>query len=193
MRSVVTDTPESESALIESCRGGDRDALRQIFELYKDKVYSLALYHFEGDRSAAHDASQQAFVKLFSAIRGFRGDCAFATWLYRIVWNCCVDRRRSERAYTALDDLSREPEQAQSLEESYARRQLAGSVQKAVGSLKRDLRWPIMLRYFEDLSYRDIGAIMGCSEGTVASRLNRAHRMLAGKLAHLAGALPRDR
>jgi len=186
MGSIVTDTPDTESALIESCRGGDREAFRRVFELYGDKVYSLALYHFEGDRGAAHDAAQQAFVKLFSAIRDFRGDCAFATWLYRIVWNCCVDRRRSERAYTAIDDLAREPAGAHSVEEGYARGELAGSVRKAVNSLKRDLRWAILLRYFEELSYRDIGAILRCSEGTVASRLNRAHRMLAGKLAHLA-------
>lgn len=187
MRFVVTDTPESESALIESCRGGDREAFRRVFELYGDKVYSLALYHFEGDRSAAHDAAQQVFLKLFSAIGDFRGQCAFGTWLYRIAWNCCLDRRRSERAFTPLDDLAREPAGTPSIEESYARRQLAGSVRKALGSLKRDLRWAILLRYFDNLSYRDIGAILGCSEGTVASRLNRAHRLLADKLGYLRG------
>jgi len=180
----VTDTPESESALLEACRAGDRDAFRRMFELYKDKVYSIALYHFEGDHGAAGDATQQAFVKVFSAVRDFRGDSAFATWLYRIVWNCCVDRRRSERAFEPLPDHVCAPD---THEERYARKELSAAVQTAVRSLRPDLRWPILLRYFEDLSYRDIGAILRCSEGTVASRLNRAHRMLASKLASLRG------
>lgn len=180
---TVTDLPES--ALIDGCRKGDREAFRLLFELHKDKVYSIALYHFGGDRHAAHDAVQQAFVRVFTGLPDFRGDAAFATWLYRIVWNCCVDRRRSERRYAAINELPREPASADSNEEKYARTELAGSVQTAIRSLKPDLRWPILLRYFEGLSYRDIGAVLRCSEGTVASRLNRGHRMLAEKLEHL--------
>jgi RNA polymerase sigma-70 factor (ECF subfamily) len=182
---AVTVATEPESQLVEACRAGDRDAFRRLFELYRDKVYSLAMYHFGGDESAARDAAQQAFVKLFTALPSFHGDCAFATWLYRIVWNCCLDQRRGNRAWKALDELPREPRQTGSHEESYARRQLAGAIRTAVHSLKPDLRWPILLRYFDDLSYREIGSILHCSEGTVASRLSRGHRMLAGKLAHL--------
>jgi len=186
----VIDTPDSESALVEACRAGDRDAFRRLFELYKDKVYSIALYHFEGDRSAAADAAQQAFVKAFSAVRHFRGNSAFCTWLYRIVWNCCIDRRRSERGLLQLPDELRD---ADSHEDRYAEREVANAVQTAIRSLRPDLRWPILLRYFENLSYRDIGKIMRCSEGTVASRLNRGHRMLASKLEHLRAALGRGR
>lgn len=186
----VTDPTDSESALVEGCRAGDREAFRRLFELYKDKVYSIALYHFEGDASAAGDAAQQAFVKAFSAVRNFRGDSAFSTWLYRIVWNCCVDRRRSDRGLRQLPNELRDED---SHEDRYAARELASAVQTAIRSLRADLRWPILLRYFENLSYRDIGMIMRCSEGTVASRLNRGHRMLAQKLAHLRTAFGRGR
>ncbi len=155
--------------------------------MYKDKAWSVALYHFRGNEAAAADAVQQAFVKLFSSIERFRGDSEFATWFYRILWNCCVDARRRDRVWRSLDELQIQPRAEGSHTEDYAQRQTAEWVRAAVASLKPHLRWPILLRYFEDLSYMEIGAVLRCSEGAIASRLNRAHRMLARKLGYLLG------
>ncbi|MCA1605534.1 MAG: sigma-70 family RNA polymerase sigma factor, partial [Acidobacteria bacterium] len=70
-------------------------------------------------------------------------------------------------------------------EKSYARAELADSVQAAIGQLRPKLRMAILLKYVEDLSYEEIASLLGCSKGTVASRLNRGHQALAQKLVHL--------
>ena len=93
-------TPE----VIESCRQGDRDALRALYEAYKDKVYSIAYHFFHRDASMASDITQQVFLKLIGEMGKFRGDAAFSTWLYRLVVNACVDRARRGRANVMVDD-----------------------------------------------------------------------------------------
>src|SRR4030095_9422560 len=80
--------------VIEACQQGDRAAFQLLFETYKDKVFSIAVYSSGGDRSVADDVTQQIFLKLFTAIRQFRGDSEFTTWLYRLVVNACLDERR---------------------------------------------------------------------------------------------------
>ena len=80
-----------------------------------------------------------------------------------------------------------ETESAETPVTSYARRELASQVQSAVASLKPKLRWPVVLKYSQELSYEEIAMVLGCSKGTVASRLNRAHRALAKKLGQLRG------
>src|SRR6185295_16251104 len=82
--------------VIEACQQGDRAAFQLLFETYKDKVFSIAVYS-SGDRSMADDVTQQIFLKLFTAIRQFRGDSEFTTWLYRLVVNACLDEKRRRR------------------------------------------------------------------------------------------------
>ena len=84
---------EIDPELLEACRRGDRDAFRELFETYKDKVYSVAL-RFSGNHATAMDITQDVFVKLFSKIVEFRGDSSFDSWLYRVVVNRCFDHRR---------------------------------------------------------------------------------------------------
>src|SRR2546427_12881442 len=81
---------------IAACQQGDREALRLLFEAYRDRVYSIAVYVMGGDPSAAADVTQQVFVKLMTRIGQFRGSSEFLTWLRRIVVNRCVDRRRKQ-------------------------------------------------------------------------------------------------
>lgn len=83
--------------VINACQEGDRDAFRVLFETYKDKVYSIAVYSSGGDATFADDVTQQIFLKLFTAIKQFRGDSEFTTWLYRLVVNACMDERRRRR------------------------------------------------------------------------------------------------
>ena len=85
---------ETVRELIEACQRGERDAFHALFEAYKDRVYSVAL-RFSGDPAMAMDIAQDTFVKLFDCIREFRGESSFDTWVYRMVANRCLDRRRS--------------------------------------------------------------------------------------------------
>jgi len=172
--------------VIEACQQGDRDAFRILFETYKDKVYSIAVYSV-GDRSIADDVTQQIFLKLFSAIKQFRGDSEFTTWLYRMVVNACMDERRRRRRLLPFGEIvaMNKPSQKKPQEKQYARLEIAEAVRAAIEQLKPKFRLPILLKYVEGLSYEEIASVMGCSKGTVASRLNRGHGQLAKHLSHL--------
>ncbi len=172
--------------VIKACQQGDRDAFKLLFEAYKDRVFSIAVYSL-GDRAVADDVTQQIFLKLFTAISQFRGDSEFTTWLYRLVVNACMDEKRRKRRFVALADpmvMGRAgPRRLQ--EKQVARREISEAVQNAIGQLKPKFRLPILLKYVEDMSYDEIAEVMGCSKGTVASRLNRGHGELAKRLNHL--------
>jgi len=175
---------EISAEIIKACRLGDRDAFRALYDVYKDRVYSISLYFFHGDRAAAHDVTQQVFLKLMTGIGQFRGDAEFSTWLYRLVVNACMDAARRRKSDAAIADRSRMETFAapRSPEEDYARAQAATSVREAVSALPPKFRIAVLLRYFDDLSYEDMAKALNCSMGTVASRLSRGHKMLAERL-----------
>jgi len=176
---------EISPEILEACRRGDRDAFRALYEAQKDRVYSIAFHFFHADADAAAEVTQQVFLKLMREVTRFRGDAAFSTWLYRLVVNACVDRTRGRKHDAARQDavvLERLAASTASQEDLFERRQTAAVVQQAIASLPARLRAAILLRYFEDLSYSDIAAVLNCSIGTVASRLNRGHRLLAKTL-----------
>jgi RNA polymerase sigma-70 factor (ECF subfamily) len=176
-----------DGAVIEACRQGDRDAFQLLFETYKDRVFSIAVYSAGGDRAVADDVTQQIFLKLFTAIRQFRGDSEFTTWLYRLVVNACVDERRRRKRWLPLGDgvATTQPTDRRAQEKQFDRLEIRETVREAIAELKPKFRLPILLKYIEGLSYDEIATVMGCSKGTVASRLNRGHSQLAKRLAHL--------
>jgi len=176
-----------DGRVIEACQQGDRAAFQLLFETYKDKVFSIAVYSSGGDRAVADDVTQQIFLKLFTAIRQFRGESEFTTWLYRLVVNACLDEKRRRRRLLPWGETvaMRNPGDKKPQEKQYARLEIAEAVREAIGELKPKFRLPILLKYIEGLSYEEIASVMGCSKGTVASRLNRGHRQLAKRLSHL--------
>src|SRR4030095_3161500 len=93
-----------DAGVIESCRQGDREALRVVFEAYKDKVYSLALCYLNGDAAGAKDLTQEVVAKRMPRVERFRVDAEFTTWLYRVVANTCLDERRKRRRWFSLED-----------------------------------------------------------------------------------------
>ncbi len=172
--------------VIEACRRGDYDAFRALFETYKDRVYSIAL-RYSGDPAAAMDIAQDTFLKLLSSIQNFRGNARFESWLYRIVVNACLDYKRSGRRLIpfldGLVDLVAAP--AENVLSRMVRAEQEHTVQEIVARLEPEQRIVVVLRYTEGLSYDEIAEIAGCSPGTVASRLNRAHKILERRLGHL--------
>ncbi len=184
MAMMVRESPERE--LLEACKRGERDAFRTLFETYKNKVYSVAL-RFAGEEAAAMDIAQDTFVKLFSCIRDFRGESGFETWVYRMVVNSCLDqKRRTRRLVPLADELMATLRASGDVLSQMLRAEIGDRVRAAVEKLTPDLRIVIVLRYTEGLAYDRIAEVLGCSQGTVASRLNRAHKALERRLAHLA-------
>lgn len=173
---------------IAACQRGDRDALRAVYETHKDRVYSIALHYFHGNPAAAADVTQQVFLKVMKDIGKYRRDASFSTWLYRIVVNTCIDGTRRSRSASQVDDgstIDSVVDPAASHEDLFARREMAQSIQAAIAELPPKLRLAILLRYFDDLAYTDMASALNCSVGTVSSRLSRAHRLLAERLAPL--------
>jgi RNA polymerase sigma-70 factor (ECF subfamily) len=185
-RAVMAE-PIIDDGVIEACQQGDREAFRLLFETYKDRVFSIAVYSFGGDKTAASDVSQQIFLKLMTSIGQFRGDSAFTTWLYRLVVNTCTDEHRKRGRFLPFDEHipMTKTEDRRPQEKLLAKLEVADSVQTAIRELRPKLRMAILLKYVEGLSYEEIADVLGCSKGTVASRLNRGHQTLARKLSHL--------
>ncbi|HEV2802382.1 MAG TPA: sigma-70 family RNA polymerase sigma factor [Pyrinomonadaceae bacterium] len=190
----MADERPVDARTVASCQQGDREAFRLLFETHKDRVYSIALYFFGGDATLASDITQQVFLKLFTRIGQFRHQSEFTTWLYRLTTNTCIDEQRKRRRFTPLPDPACAPARAHHVaaaatlpaaEARFMRLEMADSVRAAIASLKPKLRIAILLKYFEEMSYEEIAAVLNCSKGTVASRLNRGHRILAERLGHL--------
>jgi RNA polymerase sigma-70 factor (ECF subfamily) len=183
---MVLDANDQE--VIAACRRGEPEAFALLFEANKDRVYSIAL-RFSGDGAAAMDISQEVFLKLLSHIQDFRGEASFDSWLYRMAVNACLDyQRRGRKWLPALDEvLNAVRASGETVLQKLLRAEVRESVQQVVHKLPPDLRIVVILRYTEGLSYEDIAEILCCPQGTVASRLNRAHKVLERRLSHLRG------
>jgi len=176
--------------VIEACQRGDDEAFRVLFETHKDRVYSIAL-RYSGNSTAAMDIAQDTFVKLLSNIGQFRGDSSFESWLYRLVVNSCLDYHRKRRRFLPLLeegleealDVFRAPRE--SALHDLLREEQEERVQQIVAQLPEEQRIVVVLRYTDGLSYEEIADLLGCRRGTVASRLNRAHKALERRLSHL--------
>jgi len=172
-----------DEALLERCRRGERVALEELVERVQGRVYNFAM-RVSGSRTAAEDITQRVLIKMVREVGSFRAEASFTSWLYRIVVNEWIDeRRRLKRlVYLPVEGLARwrwggvDPEQA------HGRGEREEAVMAAVARLEPNLRAVVLLRYLEDLSYEEVAAALGCSMGTVASRLSRAHAKLKDRL-----------
>ncbi len=161
------------------------DAFRNLFENYRDRVFNLAS-RLLGNAADAEDVAQEAFVIVFRKIHEFRFSSRFYTWLYRVVFNLCVDHRRKSTgvsmpvagesgAQLLAHVADPSPGPSESLGEGEERQQ---QVERALRRLSEPLRAAVVLRYMEDMPYEEIADVLGISLGTVKSRLNRAHEQL---------------
>ncbi|MFT7485049.1 MAG: RNA polymerase sigma-70 factor (ECF subfamily) [Candidatus Paceibacteria bacterium] len=188
--------PDPDSKLIQRCQSSPSDGLegsfRELYELYKDRVYNVC-YRITGNSADALDAAQETFGILFRKLGGFRFESKFSSWVYRIAVNASIDlkRRSSSRQPTSLDGLEREPERAhlELAEEDLdgpvrqaGKRELELEVQHAILRLSPKMRAITVLRYIEDLTYDQIAETLQISIGTVKSRLARAHQALDREL-----------
>lgn len=169
-------------------RRGDHEAFRAIVERHHDKLYGLA-YSILGSREDAEDILQEAFIRAFIARESFRGQSGFGTWLYRIVFNLCVDlkRRQSHANVEPYDDSQNQAghQPGGSLRDPLHELEDAEAVQlirRALDDLTIEQRAAVTLREIEGMSYKEIARIMGCSTGTVMSRLHYGRKRLQERL-----------
>ena len=182
MGTVPVAEPELDADILEGCRRGDPSAQRAVFERYRDRVFSIALHFLKGEHAAAQDVTQEVFVKVFRAAPSFRQDARLSTWLYRIVTNACLDELRRRKRLLLFGNL---PPAIHPTAPAAEPHDPDTDVTQAVRRLSPRLRIAVLLRYYDDLSYDEIAQALGVTAGTVASRLSRAHAILARNLAHL--------
>lgn len=166
------------------------EALGALYDRHHQRVFNVAL-RVTLDWYRAQDVVQDVFLNLERSVRSFRGDASFTSWMYRITINRAIDARRKEarrpasRLGDAMGELDetgpRQPEPRSPIEEARADERTQ-DVMAALSKLSPKLRTVAVLRYVEGLSYLELSEVLGCSLGTVKSRLNRAHAALAGEL-----------
>jgi RNA polymerase sigma-70 factor, ECF subfamily len=178
----------NDRELIDACRQGDADAFRTLFEIYKDRVYSIAL-RYSGDANIAMDIAQETFLKVLSAIRDFRKQADIETWLYRITVRQALNHRRwwwrhlrqqvsidaadeGNRIFLDLKDTEATPF------DSAAAREVLATVRQALAQVPALFRSAVILRDMEGFSYEEIAEVLDISVGTVKSRILRGRRML---------------
>jgi len=183
--------------LVARAKAGDRAAFDALVESYAGRVYNIAL-RITGSREEAQDCVQDAFVRAYSALRHFREEAAFSTWLYRVAVNVANDACRrlksqpmlaSELAGPGPDDpppdlggLSRDHHDADGADEHLIRAQKRQLVLAAVRSLPEHHRTVIVLCDLQGMSYEEAAQVMETRVGTVKSRLNRARLTLKERL-----------
>jgi RNA polymerase sigma factor (sigma-70 family) len=178
-----------EEALISAARKGDARAFNQLVVHYQGMVFNLA-YRILSDSEAAADATQDAFLSAYRALRRFRGG-SFKAWLLRIVTNACYDQLRSKqrRPASSLDDLPVDVDHtaylqdpAEGPEDYVLRRELNRALEVAIRTLPAEQRVVLVLSDVQGLSYNEIVDVTGLSLGTVKSRLSRGRARLRDSL-----------
>lgn len=188
---------EVDQQLVERAQRGDKRAFEMLVLKYQRKLGRL-LSRLVRDPAEVEDVTQEAFIKAYRALPGFRGDSAFYTWLYRIgintAKNYLVALGRRAPTSTSFDN-----EEAESFEDAEALRdsstpeseligkEIGNTVNRAMEALPADLRAAITLREIEGLSYEEIATVMNCPIGTVRSRIFRAREAIAAELRPLLG------
>ncbi len=160
--------------VVARARRGDHRAFAQIVDHYDHRLRGLA-YRLLGDRDRMDDVLQEAYVKAFRSLPRFKGDSALGTWLYRIVYNACVDDLRSRKATVPLDERTdtadTRPDPA---DVAVGRRDLAA----ALATLPSDQRAAVMLVDAYGFDYAEAADVLGVAAGTIGSRLSRARTSL---------------
>jgi RNA polymerase sigma-70 factor (ECF subfamily) len=197
----VADVDDSERRFIERLRAQDERAFNEFVDTYQHRVFRL-VYRMLGRREEAEDMTQEVFVQVFKAIGQFRGDSKLSTWVYRITTNLCKNRlkylsRRQDGVQDEFDTMGdRAPAshgkgvtfsavaRPDQMVEGY---QVEGIVQCCLAELEPEFREVLVLRDIEDLTYEEIGEIVGVADGTIKSRIHRARSALKAKVERVLG------
>ena len=171
----------SDRQLVLQTVGGNVESFNSLVERYHGMVYNLA-YRMLGNTNDAQDATQETFLESFKSIGGFKFQSTFKTWLYRIAINTCQQhlrksdsRKRTMYSYTEdTKNIQRSAAGPTQPDQHLLKTEKEQIVQLAIGSLPTKQKAVVTLFYMQHLKYREIAEVLGCSEGTVASRLNTA-------------------
>ncbi|MEW6425798.1 MAG: sigma-70 family RNA polymerase sigma factor [Bacillota bacterium] len=188
---------DAVEVLIRKSQNDDLAAFEQLVNLYQQRVYSLS-YQLAGNHADAQDLAQEVFIRAYLAIKGFRNEADFGTWLHRITVNLWLNIKRrqnlvpvvslDEPVQTPEGEVYREPPATRGNPEQFIEeREFSDCVRLALDELSSEHKAALVLRDIEGYTYEEMAAILNCSLGTVKSRLSRARQLLRQKVALFVG------
>ena len=184
--------PEDDWALVRRAQREDTRAFDELIRRYQERIYAT-VYHMTSSHEDANDLTQEAFIKAFQALKSFKGDSSFYTWVYRIAVNKTINflKQRKNKAQLSLDDLDlnaeHDPDLVALISEKTPRREvslaeLQEKLNVAMQKLSEPHRLVVTLHDVQGLSHEEIAKIMDCNIGTVRSRLFYARQQLQAYL-----------
>ena len=177
----------NERDMIERASRGDAAAFNRLMEQHERRMYAVAL-RMCGNREDAQDCLQEAMLRVYRAIGGFKGQSSFSTWVYRITMNTCLDelRRKKNRQSTSLDsllDMGWSPSDDTNAPEKQAMRsELRRNLNRAIQELPEEMRSAVVLRDIQGFSYEEIAHMLEINVGTIKSRISRGREKLREKM-----------
>ncbi len=184
----------SDLELVKQCQAGQTEAFDELVSRYRTRVFAM-IYNMVHNEQDAWDLAQESFVKAWKSIKRFRRHSSFYTWVYRIVMNVTIDWLRKKQIKGAgsefddsiqlkeIDPASRTVPKAEPLpHERMERNEIRAKIDNAIGQLSPEHRAVILMKEIEDMQYHEIAETLGCSIGTVMSRLFYARKKLQNSL-----------
>jgi len=184
----------SELDLVKRCQAGDTEAFDELVTRYRTRVFGM-IYNMVHNEQDAWDLAQESFLKAWKSIGRFRGQSSFYTWIYRIVMNVTIDWLRKKKIkggdaefddaiqLREIDPASKTVPKAEALpHQTMERDEIRARIEKAIGQLSPEHRAVILMKEIDDMQYHEIAEALGCSIGTVMSRLFYARKKLQGLL-----------
>lgn len=180
--------------LVRKAQKGDTQAFEELVARHRDKIFARA-YSMMRNEDEALDLSQEAWIKAWQRLTQFQGESSFATWITRVVINLCLDQLRRHKRLRA-ESIEGMDEESGGVErhmepvltnptERLERGELRARIDQAMAQLSHEHRTVLVLHEFEEMEYKEIARTLGCSIGTIMSRLFYARRRLAALLADL--------
>jgi RNA polymerase sigma-70 factor, ECF subfamily len=180
--------------LVRLAQRGDAEAFEELVARHRDRIFARA-YSMMRNEEEAIDLSQEAWVKGWQRLKQFQGESSFSTWMTRIAINLCLDQLRKQKRHRAesIEEMDEEsggverlmPPVTYNPTERLERGELRQRIDRAMSQLSFEHRTVLVLHEFEEMEYKEIATAMGCSIGTVMSRLFYARRKLAVLLSDL--------
>jgi RNA polymerase sigma-70 factor (ECF subfamily) len=180
----------TDEELVARSNGGDPDSFNELIKRWERPIYALA-YRQIGREEDARDVCQETFLRAFRALKGFRGQAKFSSWLYRIAINLCRDWMRRERRTPVMQapedvdlmDLAAARGPSESIEDRIGRNDLSRAVERAMAVLPEEQRAAIVLKEYHGLTFQEIADLVGCPLSTVKTRLYQGLTVLRRELA----------
>ena len=172
-----------DELLLRRAQNGDPEAFGQLMEPLEQLVWRVC-WHYTGNREAAEDCGQETMIRIWRNLANYRGECALESWVYRIAANCCMDwlRKKKRDRSVSMEPLAEQgfdpADEAPGTEEQAVAKDERQRLREAVALLPDDQREALVLTQLERVSYEEAAKVLGVSEGTVKSRVNRAKARL---------------